>query len=787
MLKNYLKASIRNLIRHKSYTFINVFGLAVGLATSIFIFLWVIDEWSYDRFHGNIDRIYKVMMNHTFPDGRIETYGATPALLKEAMQIEVSEIDIITQLSMDEELLIKHNTNSFIEQGFYADQELFSIFSFSTVKGSDDNPMPDIKSIAISEKLAGKLFGNDDAIGKVVQVGQTNELVVTSVFADVPANSSLQFDFVIPFDLFVKENPWTQHWRSGGTRTIVALKPGSSLETVNEKLGGLTKKNCDDCTSSPFLFQYAQSRLHSEFENGKSAGGRIEQVVLFSLVAIIILMMACINFMNLATARSAARSREVGIRKSIGAQKSGLIVQFITESVLLSFIALVFALAVVQLLLPFFNQVTDKSAHLDFTNGLFVSGVFIITLLCGVLAGSYPAFVLSSFKPVAVLKGNTQSSLTGNGLRKTLVVVQFMTSVILVIGSIVVYQQITFISNKNLGFDKENIIVIDRNEEIAKNYSAIKNELLQFPAVESIGFGGNNIFTIPITTTDPVWPGSAENSPVSFKIYRCDEGFLPTMGIELLAGRNFIDLNMQDASNYIINKKAMEVMGLTLENVIGTDLEMWNGKGKIIGLTNDFHNDNLRAGIEPLIFLYSANIGAHYFIKISDPEKISETLASVENTLKKYAPDYPFQYTFLDQVFDREYRIETVIGKLSLSFTVVAVLISCLGLFGLASFTAERRTKELGIRKVMGASVLSLVAMLCSDFTKLVGISLLIGCPAAWYLASEYLSGYAFHTNLSGSIYIITSVALLFIALLTVGYQSVRASLANPVDSLRNE
>ena len=495
--------------------------------------------------------------------------------------------------------------------------------------------------------------------------------------------------------------------------------------------------------------------------------------------------MACINFTNLSTARAASRSREVGIRKSIGAQKNSLIVQFISESILLSFVGLAFAIVIVQLLLPFFNEVTTKSIRLDLSNPMFLAGILVITLICGLLAGSYPAFILSRFNPVKVLKGNTQLGLTGNTLRKSLVIVQFTTSIILVVGSIAVYKQIVFISEKNLGFDKDNIIVVDQNEGIVKSYPAIKNDLHQLASVKGIAFGGNNIFTIPITTTDPVWASKPDNSSILFKIYRCDAEFIPTMNIKIQSGRNFID--SQDASNYIINRKAAEVMGLSLENAVGNELEMWNGKGKIIGITDDFHNDNLKFGIEPMIFMYSENVGSHYFIKLGGELPIAANIEQIENVFKKHNPDYPFEYIFLDDVFNNEYQAEAVIGKLSLSFTVIAVLISCLGLFGLASFTAERRTKELGIRKVMGASVGNLVIMLCSDFTNLVLVSLFIGFPVSWYLIREYLSDYAFHAEINLGIYILTSIVMLFIVLLSVGYQSAKAAISNPVDSLRNE
>ena len=787
MIKNYLKTSIRNLVRYRTYSIINVFGLTIGLATSLFIFLWVTDELSYDQFHSNAKHIYKVLVNNSYPDGRIETFGATPARLKDAIQTEIPEATRATQLSMDAELLLRVDNQSLYENGVYGDESLFSIFSFPIVKGSSDHPLPEIKSISISETLAKKLFNGSDPIGQTVQVGQSHELTVNSVFEDIPKNSTLQFDFVIPFDLYIKENPWTQNWRSGGTRTFVALNPGSTVESINEKLGGLIKKNCEDCSTRPFLFQYTKSRLYNEFKNGEISGGKIQQVVLFSVIAIIILVMACINFTNLATARATTRSNEVGVRKSLGAQKSGLIFQFIIESILISAIALLFALMMVQVLLPFFNLITGKSIQLDFTNVLFTSGVLSITLICGLLAGVYPAFVLSSINVVSILKGNGQSLLSGGFLRKSLVVTQFATAIILVIGSIVVYQQIIFISNRNLGFNKENIIVIEQNDDIVKNYSVIKNDLLQVPAIKTIGFGGSNVFRVPITTTDLIWPGRPENSSISFKVYRCDEDFIPALGITMLAGRNFSNFNNQDVSNYIVNKKAMEAMGLTLESVIGSEVEMWNVKGKIIGVTDDFHNDNLRAAIEPLIFLYSTNNGSYYFVKIDGQQNLNETLAQVEKTFKKYAPDYPFQFTFLDKVFDSEYQNEAMVGRLSLSFTIVAILISCLGLLGLASFTVERRIKELGIRKVMGASVKDLTLMLCGDYAKLIVFSLFIGCPLAFYFASNYLSGFAFHANLTGTVFIVTAMGVFVITFLIVGYQAMKAAISNPVNSLRSE
>lgn len=785
MFKNYLKTSFRNLLRHKSYTFINVFGLTIGLVTSIFILLWIIDELSFDRFHSNADRIFKVFVNNSYPDGKIETYPATPANLKEVIVQEIPEVEIAAQYSFETELLVKHEASTYHEVGIYADPTLFKILNFPILRGNEAKPLIDIKSIAISERLAEKLFKNENPIGKSLNMGASHELIITSVFANIPQHSTLKFDFVASFELFVKENPWTQHWKSGGTRTTVLLKSSGSLESANQKFTDLIKNNCTDCATAPFLFPYVKSRLYNEFENGKSAGGRIQQIYLFGAVAILIIVMACINFTNLSMARAAGRSREVGVRKSIGAQKHSLIIQFISESLFLSLLGLAFAVVIVQLLLPFFNEVTTKSIRFDLTNPILLVWILVITLICGLLAGSYPAFILSRFNPVKVLKGDTQLGGTGNTLRKSLVIIQFTTSIILVVGSIAAYKQIAFISEKNLGFDKDNIIVVDQNEGIVKSYQAIKNELHQLASVKGIAFGGNNIFTIPITTTDPVWASRPANSSILFKIYRCDAEFIPTMNIKIQSGRNFIDT--QDGTNYIINRRAAEVMGLSLENAVGSELEMWNGKGKIIGVTDDFHNDNLKFGIEPLIFMYSENIGSHYFIKLGNELPLTASIKQIESVFKKHNPDYPFEYVFLDDVFNNEYQSEVVIGKLSLSFTVIAVLISCLGLFGLASFAAERRTKELGIRKVMGASVGNLVVMLCSDFASLVLVSLFIGFPVSWYLIREYLSAYTFHTEINLGVYALTTIVMVFIVLLSVGYQSAKAAISNPVDSLRNE
>ncbi|MFN3998982.1 ABC transporter permease [Algoriphagus sp.] len=783
MWKNYLKTSYRNLLRQRGYTLINILGLTSGIAVSIFILLWILDEVSYDRFFDNGDRIYSVMVNSTLPDGSISTHPVPPARLKDVLIDEIPEIEAATRYSFETPMLVKNQTTGFNETGIFADSAFFKVFNFPFSIGASENHVAELNSIVISEALAEKLFPRENPIGKTLSLDQKLELTVSGVFENLPENSSHQFDFVVPFELYLKENPWMQNWQAGGSRTAVLLVENSP--NPNSKIARLIKTNCADCTGVPFLFPYENLRLQGKFENGVNVGGRIQHVYLFGGVALLILLMACINFINLATARAGTRGREVGIRKSIGAKRSELILQFITESVLLSWIALIFALLLVQLLLPFFNELTSKAVILELENPVFLLALLAITLLTGLLSGSYPALVLSGFNPIKVLKGDSRSLLSGIGLRRVLVVAQFAASAILVVGSIAVHKQITFISERNLGFDKENILVIDQNEGIVKNYSGIKNDLLQLPGVASFAFGGNSIFTVPITTPDPVWPGKPEQSTINFKIFRCDEGFIPTLNIPIREGRNFVGI--QDTTNYIINKKAAEVMGLDPETAVGTELEMWQGKGRIVGITEDFHNDNFRHGIEPMIFMYSENVGYHYFLKVSEQALLPSVVKQIGAVFKKHNPDYPFEYSFLDEVFEREYESEQVIGKLSLAFTCIASLISALGLFGLASFSAERRTKEMGIRKVLGASAGSLSILLCRDFAILVVISLAVGFPIASYFVGQFLSGYTFHAEISWTLYLFTAVLVLGLTFISVGYHSLKAAWSNPVNSLQNE
>ena len=655
----------------------NIIGLTLGLATCCAIFLWIIDELYFDKFHTKSNRIYKVMINDIYPNGKIDTYQAPTMKIGDALRADIPEVEELVQMSWETEMLVKNGEKNFNETGLYADSTLFSVFSFPVSNGNKKKPLPNQNAIAISEKLAQKFFKDQNPIGKILNLNHANNFIVSSVFKDIPSNSLLKFDFIISFELWKKENAWANHWRSGATQAFVTLNTNANFEATDTKVRKLIKKNCSDCNREAFLYQFSKLYLHNNFENGKNIGGRINQLVLFGLIAFIILAMACFNYTNLATARAATRNKEIGVRKSVGATRFSIGFQFMGESIFLAFLSLFFAVLLVNTSLPFLNEITGKTLALNFQQPILIGGTLLITAFCGILAGIYPAFYLSSLKVSAILKNDKNTVFRGVGIRKILVVSQFTVSIVLIIGSIVIYKQLGFILKKSLGFDKKNIVVLRQKEEFSKNYASFKNDLLQIPTVKNVAFVGNNLFQVPITTTDPIWAEKPANSSISFKILRCDEGFLPTMNIKLLSGRNFKN---NDSSNYIINRKAMQAMGLTTKNVIGSKLEMWNGKGEIIGLTEDFINGNLHQNTEPLILMFTTSNGSYYYVKTIENANVNQTLARLETVSKKYAPDSPFEFSFLDKMYNNEYADESIQGKLSLVFTLLAVIICCLGL-----------------------------------------------------------------------------------------------------------
>ncbi len=788
MFNHFFKVFYRTTLNERTYSIINISGLAVGLASSIFILLWINDEITFDQFHESKERIFKVMGNHTYPD-YTATMDATPGPLSPALK-ELPEIEESCHLTdQGGRILFTGEGKSIYEEGIYAESSIFKIFTISIVSGSSSDPLPDNNSVAISKKLASRYFGDEDPIGKTFRLDNKLDVKVTALFSDLPENSTLQFEFILPYALYARDDQYNQEWGAWtGGLSFVKLRNDANRELVEGKIDKLFTKPRIwprwDTNVALFLFPMNDWRLRDSFELGKQEGGRINSVRALSAVAIFLLLIACVNFMNLATARSVSRSREVGVRKVVGAGRRSLIGQFMGESVLISAISMLVSLALVHLLLPAFNELTGKQLTINYTNPIVYRSLIGITLLTGITAGIYPAFFLSSLKAINVLKGKL-SGLSGVGIRKSLVVVQFSLSVVLIISAMVVYRQLNYMRNKNLGFDKENIFYIRVNDALRKNFNGFKAETLQNPSIKSVARSDDNPMDIfgGMVLADNAWPGKTKEDNIAFKFLQCDDELLPALGFTFVEGRNFSNRFISDSANYIINEEAVRQM--KLNNPVGQFL-VGPRKGNIVGVVKDFHTSGLQKPIGPLIIAMNPGEARRIFIKY-EKGGLDKAMAHVQTVYRKYSPDFPMEYKFMDETFGQQYQDEILIGKLATCFTAIAIFISCLGLFGLASFTAERRAKEISIRKVLGATVSQLIALLCQEFVLLIFISLLIGLPLAGWGVQQFLQRYAFHVDFPISVFVITAMSLFGVALLTVSYQSARAALMNPAKSLRSE
>jgi len=784
MLHNYITIAFRNFYRHMGYSSINVFGLAIGLATSILISLWVVDELHYDTGYPDHDRIYQVMYNAVYTNGDIQTSESTAGPLAESIMAEIPDVELAGRTDDPSSMLLRFKNKSIMLNGLWADPEILKIFSYQVLKGNSSDLLKDPNSFIITQQTAEKFFPNQDPIGKSFRINEKYTMSVSAVVENPRPNSSQQFDFLLPYEVNYKENPWKAKWGNFNDQTFIKIKPGISIASLNDKLNVLVKKKCADCFFQPFAQQLSETHLYNHYENGKPDGGRIDYVRMFILTAAFILIIACINYMNLATARSAGRSREVGVRKATGANRIQLIFQFVGESLVITSVSVIFALVLVQFALPFFNDIMNKRISVDFSNAEFIASLIGLAILTSVIAGSYPAFFLSSFRPASVLKGQLQLALSGTLLRKGLVVFQFALSVVLIIASLVVFRQTQFIMSKNMGFNRENILVFDMHAGVSANQDAFKNEALKFSGIHSITFAGQNPFDVGAMTTGVKWPGKDDKDKIPFKVIWTDQDFIPTMKMELKEGSNFTGTSA-DSTHYIINEAASKRIGY--DQPVGSSLDVWNSpSGKVIGVVKDFHNVNLHSSIEPLIIMYRRDNTWRGFVKV-ESGSIKAAIKHLESMQKKFDPAYPFEYEFLNKSFEKEYNNESTIEKLSLAFTAVAIFISSLGLFGLASFMAERRTKEIGIRKVMGATVSQITFLLSKDFLKLLSISFLLAIPLAWFGANQWLITFAYHIDMTLVLPLIAAGVLLITAVITVGYQSIKSAMGNPVESLRSE
>ncbi|HTE11443.1 MAG TPA: ABC transporter permease [Chitinophagaceae bacterium] len=792
MIKNYFKIAWRNLIRNKAFSSINILGLALGMTCSLLIILWVQDERRVDGFHTNSKQLYQVFERQYY-DGKTEASYPTQGLLAEELKGVIPEIQYASGL---EAASASGTLNNFeagdkINKmgGSFAGADFFSMFSFPLLQGKPGTALLTNEAIAISRKMAEQFFGSPEkAMGKTIRFENKEDLMVTAVFENIPANSSLQFDFLRSWVSFVQQNKWVNNWGNTDPATFVQLRKDADAAKVETKIKDfIYRYSAKDKSfvTELGLQAFPEKYLHSTFKNGRLDGGRIEYVNLFTLVAVFILLIACINFMNLATARSAKRAKEVGLRKVIGALRSSLIGQFIGEAMLLTFFSIAIAVLAAVILLPAFNSLTGKQLSLPVTQPLFWAALAGLLLITGFVAGSYPALFLSSLKPVKVLKGSLKFSRGATFFRQALVVFQFTLSMILIVGMIVIYRQMDYIQTKNLGYDRENLIYIPIEGELINKYGLFKEEAGKMAGISSISKMRNSPTDIEHHTTSISWPGKDPNLTIGFADGVVGYDFVRTMKLQLQDGRDFSKNFGTDSTSFIINETAAKRTGY--QNPVGQTIIWGNRPGKIIGVLKDFHFNSMHQSIDPLIVRLDEKWGWGTILVRTRAGETKEAIISLEKICKSLNAKIPFTYQFSDQEYTRLYKSEAMVSKLSNYFAFLAIFISCLGLFGLATFTAAQRTKEIGVRKVLGASVPDIITMFSGEFLKLVGIAIVVAFPLAWYAMNQWLQNFVYKITIEWWMFGIAAVITICIALLTVSYQSIKAALTNPVTSLRTE
>jgi putative ABC transport system permease protein len=790
MIRNYIKIAWRNLVKNKAHSFINITGLSVGLACSFLILLWVQNEVGMDAFHKNGKDLYQVYERQYF-DNKVTGQYNTPGLLANEIKREVPEVAYATNANFEEWHTFKVGAKIISMQGGSADSSFFKMFTYPLLQGSAQTALKDPSGIAISQKMAEAFFGSpQQAMGKTIRLDDRKDLMVSSVFENAGINSSLKFDFLINWQSYLLDNSWAKEWDNNDPFTYVQLRADANPLAVDQKIRNIVHnlnkyEKKGSFTQELGLQRFDEVYLHNHFTNGKIDGGRIEYVHLFSIVAVFILLIACINFMNLTTARSVKRAKEIGVRKVVGAVRGVLIWQFISESLMLTAVAVLFSLVILIALLPFFNQITQKQIELPFTQPVFWLKLAVITLITGVISGSYPALFLSSFNPVKVLKGALKLDAGTTLFRKGLVVFQFVLSVVLIIGTIIVSKQVNYIQSINLGYDKDNLVYIPMHGNLVTSYEVFKNEALKIPGIRSVTRMSGTPTDITSSTVGVRWEGKDPDAKISFSNAAVGYDFINTMKLKMVAGRDFSKDFISDSVGYILNETALKRIGYT--NPIGKTFTQWGNTGEIIGIVKDFHFNSLHEQIKPLILRYGEKADEGNVLVSIAGDKTHEALAGMQALARQLNPNFPFNYTFSNEEYNKLYNNEQVVSKLSDSFAFLAIFISCLGLLGLAMFTAEQRIKEIGVRKILGASVASLFTLLSSEFLVLVIIALVIATPIAWYAMNAWLRTFAYYTPIEWWMFAIAGGLIVGIALLTVSFQSIKAALVNPIKSLRSE
>jgi len=788
MIKNYIKTTLRSLMKNRSYSFLNITGLAIGIACASLIFLWVEDELTFNHNFAKRDVLYKIYENQTY-EGKVSTFFATPGPMAKTIKTEIPGIRNVARMTGDgSKQLFVLGDKSITEAGNYADPEIFSMLELPFVKGSSGNAFKQLHSVVINETMAKKFFGDADPIGKALKVNNEQDYIVTGVFKDLPKNSNYQFQWLAPLENIDHKQPWMTVWGANWVRTLVELEPNANIAAINRQLSHyIASKTKQDNTTVCFLFAMNNWNLHNSFTDGKMNGGRIQYVKLFSFIAWIILLIACINFMNLSTARSEQRAKEVGVRKVMGAGKGKLIGQFIGEAVIMSFISVLLAIGIIYAAMPSFNTLVQKELAVNILEPLHLIYLVLIGTVTGLLAGSYPAFYLSSFNPITVLKNIRIKSSAGSGfIRQSLVVIQFSISIILIIGTVIIYQQIQHVKNRNLGYNKDNLVYIYLQGNQSDHFSTVYNDLKQSGVVEDAALSDNISLEIGSNTDNYTWEGkdASKNPLISWQ--NVSPKFISTMGMKLVAGHDFNVNSATDSLNVIINETFAKQMGN--EGRVGGIIRDGGKKAfQIIGILKDYLYNDMYGSTAPLL-LYNHPSGTGVMsIRFKSGINIQSALTKASAIVKADCPGYPFEYQFIDDDFNKLFKNETLTGTLSGIFSGLAIFISCLGLFGLAAYTAERRIKEIGIRKVLGASVSGLVGLLSKDFLQLVGIACLIAFPVAFWALHKWLESYQYRVDINWWVFVLAGVLAMLIALTTVSFQAIKAALTNPVKSLRSE
>ncbi len=789
MYKNYLKIAFRNIKRNLMHSFINIAGLGIGLAASLLILLWVNDELSYDQFHENADTVYRVNENWYNSNGTKSLGPRTPYPLGAAMVNNYPEIKRSLHYYGKGEYLISNGENSFYENRFcFADSIFFDVFSFPLVSGDPTSVLDDPKSVVISESMAEKYFGNENPIGRVLQLNTTEgEFTITGIMKDSPQNSHLQFDFVANFAYMVAKGESLKWWHHNFW-TYIQLEEGVDAAALDKKIR--TYLNDFDPNPGPPRIDLHLHALKDIYLRSNVEGGsyRIIYSYIFSFVAVIVLVVACINFMNLATAQSVNRAKEIGLRKVVGAYKKHIIKQYLIESMILTLLALSFALIAVYAFLPEFNQITGKSMNmLFFGSGKIILSIILITALTGLFASSYPALYLSSFNPLNIIKGKHKSGKGSINFRRILVVAQFTLSTILLIGIFIISEQVDYMRNKNIGINKENIIYFRSRGSLLSSYESFKAELLKHPEIKNVTKSSSTPMIKMSGTTAIEWEGQPEGYTVLWGHSTVDFDYIETFGLKLIQGRNFSrDITTDALNGYIINEAGAKVMGF--ENPVGKMFNQWRNKGTIIGVVKDFHFKSLHQEITPLVMHINPLGGtfASVFVKIRS-ENTLKVIEQIKEITGKFEPAFPCEIHFVEEDVDMQYLSEVRIGKMFRYFSILGIFISCLGLFGLSSFIAEQRTKEIGIRKVLGATKAGLIGLLSAEFVKWILLANVIAWPIGWYIMRNWLEQFPYRTDMHISVFFLSGILTLLITLLTVSIHTNKASRANPVESLRNE